>query len=216
MPMDMPQDFLDYQDRSSRLERFDAGLDAILQEALGKDWLLAKPEDEERLLTPRQRDWRELGYFYEASIVNSGDLFSYLSIVYSKPELFEQIGAVKTLSAAEELKPLHEAYSQLAAENAQDAYWNEIRERREPIEQGAEDMCEFADLLIQYAERHPADFPEGEAQNPFDRVSELMGSLRRKTDEGGHDTGNLDTATSLFEHLRNSLSDNENSDRPGE
>jgi hypothetical protein len=186
-----------------------------MQEAIGKDWLLAKPEDEERLLTARQRDWRELRYFYEASIVNSGDLFGYLSIIYSRPELFEQIKAVKTLAAAEELKPLHDAYSQLPTEDERNDYWHETREQRQEIEDAAEDMCEFADLLIRFAECHPTDFPEVEAQNPFDRVSELMGSLHRKAVEGGHDTGDLDTATSLFEHLRNSLSDNEGSDRLG-
>jgi hypothetical protein len=204
--MDLPQEFQDHQRQSDRLERFDAGLDAILQEALGKDWLLAKQEDEDRLLTQRQRDWRELRYFYEASIVNSADLFSYLSIIYTRPEIFQEIKAVKTLAAAEELRPFHDAYTQLATEEEKNDYWHQTRQQREPIEGLAEDMSEFADLLIQHAERHPSDFPEVEARNPFDRVSELVGSLRRKADEAGNDTRELDTAANLFEHLRNSLS----------
>ena len=205
-PMNSPQDFSDYDDRSRRLSQFDAGLDAILQESLGRDWLMAKPEDEDRLLTQRQRDWRELRYFYDASIVNSGDLFSYLWIVYDRLELFKEIEAVKTLAAAEELRPLHDVYSQLQTEYEKSAYWNETRERREPIEQNAEGVSEFADLLIRYAERYPTDFPEVEPQDPFDRVSELIESLRRDANENGLDTEGLDTATRLLKALESSSS----------
>ena len=204
--MNSPQDFSDYDDRSRRLSQFDAGLDAILQESLGRDWLMAKPEDEDRLLTQRQRDWRELRYFYDASIVNSGDLFSYLWIVYDRLELFKEIEAVKTLAAAEELRPLHDVYSQLQTEYEKSAYWSETRERREPIEQKAEGVSEFADLLIRYAERYPTDFPEVEPQDPFDRVSELIESLRRDANENGLDTEGLDTATRLFKALESSSS----------
>lgn len=205
-PMNSPRDFSDYDDRSRRLSQFDAGLDAILQESLGRDWLMAKPEDEDRLLTQRQRDWRELRYFYDASIVNSGDLFSYLWIVYDRLELFKEIEAVKTLAAAEELRPLHDVYSQLQTEYEKSAYWSETRERREPIEQKAEGVSEFADLLIRYAERYPTDFPEVEPQDPFDRVSELIESLRRDANENGLDTEGLDTATRLFKALESSSS----------
>ncbi len=212
-PMDLPQELLDYEEKADRLARFDSGLDAILLEALGQDWLLAKPEEKERLLTPRQRDWRDLRYFYEASIVNSGDLFGYLSMVYSRPELFEQIGAVKTLAAAEDLKVLHDAYSQLPTDDERNKYRRETREQRKPIEQTAEDLLEFADLLIRFAERHPEEFPEMEPQNPFDRVSELAGSLRRKKVETGRDTKGLDAAARLFEHVRNSLSDGDDKEQ---
>ena len=183
--MDLPQVILDYQKRARRLKRFDAGLDSILKAALGRDWLTAKPEDEARLLTPLQRGWRELRYFFEASIVNNGDLFGYLYIVYSRRELFEQIGAVKTLTAAEKLKQLHTTYSQLPTWEERGNYWHETREQRAPIENAAEDMCEFADLLIRFAERHPTELPEVEA--PWHRASEIIESFWRKAEEAGND-----------------------------
>ena len=203
--MNLPQEFLDYHERLDRLARFDAGLEAVLREGTGQHWIHATPADEERLLTPRQRDWRELRSFYEA-IANSGDLFRYLSIVYTRPELFEQIEASKTLAAANGLKEYHYAYSQLATEDEKNKFWFETREEREAIERTAEDICEFADLLIRFAERHPEEFREMEAGNPLDRVCELMGSLRNKVGEAGHDTKRMGMAIDLIQHLRKSLS----------
>jgi hypothetical protein len=201
--MDLPKDVLEELKRSNRLERFDAGIDAILKDALGRDWMLAKSDAHERVLTQRQRDWRELRHFYEASIVNSADLFNYLWMIYSRLELFEEIEAVKTLDAAERLRPLHEAYSQLATKDEKDQFWKETLEERLPIEYTAEDPREFAELLIRFAERHPADFPEVEVRNRFDRLSELMGSLQRKADEEGDDTKPLDKLAGMYERIRN-------------
>jgi hypothetical protein len=201
--MDLPKDVLEELKRSNRLERFDAGIDAILKDALGRDWMLAKSDAHERVLTQRQRDWRELRHFYEASIVNSADLFSYLWMIYSRPELFEEIEAVKTLAAAERLRPLHEAYSQLATKDEKDHFWKETLEERLPIEYTAEDPREFAELLIRFAERHPADFSAVEVQNRFNRLSELMGSLRRKAEDEGHETKTLDLLAGMNERIRN-------------
>ena len=208
--MDLPQEILDYQERARRLASFDAGLDAILKGTLGRDWLLAKADDEERLLTPRQRDWRALRYYYVASIVNSGDLFGYLSTVYTRPEMFAEIGAVKTLAAAEELRDLHEAFSRLPTEEKKRAFWRETRAERSPMEKKAEGLCEFADLLIRFAERYPDEFPETKALNPFDRIAELMGSLQREAEETGLDSRKLDIAAGLLDSLRNLTSDPEN------
>jgi hypothetical protein len=195
--MDIPRELLDTERRSARLARFDAGIDAILRDALGKNWLLAKSEDQQHHLTQRQRDWRELRYFYEASIVNSGDLFGYLQMIYARPEMFEQIEAIKTLAAAEALRPLYDVYSQLPTEDEKNDYRHETNEQRQPIEGSAEDMFEFADLLIRFAERHPAEFPEVEAQDPFDRSSELMETLRCEAAERGRDPKEL----ALVEHF---------------
>lgn len=210
--MDLPQDYLDYQERFARLRRFDAGIDAILREGLGADGTLPTSEDEGRLLTPRQRDWQELRCFFEASIVNSGDLFSYLSIIYSLPEMFEQIEAVKTLAAAEELRPFYDAYSELQNPDEKDKYLQETREQREPIEWKAEDSCEFADLLIRFAERHPEEFREMEAPNPLDHFSEVMGAVHRKASESGIDTKALDLAAGTFDQMRHSLSNGDTID----
>jgi hypothetical protein len=127
-------------------------------------------------------------------------------MIYARPELFEEIEeieAVKTLAAAERLRPLHEAYSQLATKDEKDQFWKETLEERLPIEYTAEDSSEFAELLIRFAKRHPADSPVVEPQSRLDRLSELMGALRHKATEAGHDAKTLDLLAGMNERIRN-------------
>lgn len=198
--MDLPPEFQAYREKSARLRKFDSGIDHLLREALGKDWLAAGSDAEAEVLSPRQRGWRVLRHFYEASIVNSGDLFGYLHMVYDHRELFEEIGAHKTLRAADDLRPLYEQYSGLPSDQEKGDFWHQTRDQRASLEGEAEGMGEFAGLLISFAEAHPDDFPEGLAQNPFSRISEMLDTLRRK-DADGSLRERIDSAEGLFEDI---------------
>lgn len=198
--MDLPPELLAYRENSAKLRRFDSGIDQLLRAAFGKDWLAAGSEAEAEVLSPRQLGWRFLRHFYEASIVNSGDLFGYLHMVYERRELFEEIGANKTLKAAEELRPLYEEYAALPSDQGKGDFWHETRDQRAAIENEAEGMGEFAELLLQFAEAHPEEFPEGPAQDPLSRISEVLDTLRRK-DVDGSQRERIDMAGGLFEEL---------------
>jgi hypothetical protein len=164
---------------SAQLRKFDAGIERILREAFGKLWFAATPEAVSKVLTPRQQAWEILRDFYESSIVNSGDLFSYLHVVYDHRDFFEQIGAHKTLKAAEELTSLYVQYSELNTADEKGDFWHQTRNQRAPIEKEAEGMNEFAELLIRFAQAHPEEFSEGPVKDwPFVRgEAEENGSL---------------------------------------
>jgi hypothetical protein len=85
-----------YEMKSQRLRAIDAGVSAKLRSALGSQWQFATEEQLEASLSPQQRDREMLRYFHE-SLVNSGDPFTCVRLIYDHPEAFRTIGATKTL-----------------------------------------------------------------------------------------------------------------------
>ena len=206
--MTIDVEFSEYTLKSTRLNEFDAGIDAIIQTAIGPGWQFASEEQEIELLTERQRNWRELRGFYEAAIVNSCDLFNYVGMVYDQRDLFAAIGATKTLAAADALLGLYEQQQQLPTQDQKDAFWHQTREGRQPIEDTAENILEFADLLIRYAEQHPMDFPTAPPCNPIENLLEISEILRQRASEAPELESFkklLDTSAANLEVLRKQL-----------
>lgn len=180
--MELPADFIEYQSKSTRLQEFDAGIHAKLRTAFGAKWQLVPEERRNEILSERQRDWEMLRY-YEASLANSGDLFSCLGLIYSYPEAFAAIGATKTLAASESLRALYERQQTLGSQDEKDAFWRDTRKRRQPIEVSADSLLEFADLLIRFAESHPDEFTAVPAGDPFTNLSAYLDVLHQHITE---------------------------------
>lgn len=177
--MDVIAEYEALRARSSRLRDFDAGIDAKVRTALGAQWQFAPDERRQEVLTQRQRDWEMLRYFY-SSMENSGDLFTCLCLIYRHPEAFRAIGATKTLKAAHALRDLYDQQQALATQEEKDAFWRQTLEQRQAIEQGADGLREFADLLIAFAEAHPEEFPSVPAGDPFDNLFGYMDALKEQ------------------------------------
>lgn len=135
-------------------------------------------EDEEEYLTPRQSAWRRLRYFYNAAIVNNGDLFSHLEKVDADRAALEEIGAVKTLAGADSLRELRAQYDALATDEEREALWDSIEAERDRAMEECDGLLDFADLLIRHAEAHPQEFPEGR-----DRLAEMETWMRERAEQ---------------------------------
>lgn len=183
--MDWQDQLAQHEAKSQRLRAFDAGIEAKLTATLGPLWDLASAEQQKEVLTQRQRDWQHLRFFFEAAIVCNADLFGYLGMIYSNPDAFRAIGATKTLEAAESLRCLFEEQQSLGSDEEKDAFWLRTEKQRLPIERTAEDMMEFADLLIRFAEAHPNEFPPAAPGDPFEKLSEHMNALLQRA-KGQH------------------------------
>lgn len=184
-PADVVAQYEALRARSSRLRDFDAGIDANVRSALGAEWRFASHERRQEVLTQRQRDWEMLRYFYN-SFENSGDRFSYLCMVYQNTEAFRAIGATKTLMVAHNLRDLYDQQQALETQEEKYAFWRQTLEQRQPIEQEAEDLQEFADLLIAFAEAHPEEFPSVPAGDPFENLFGYLDALGEQIKKQRH------------------------------
>jgi hypothetical protein len=124
--------------------------------------LLAK-EDRSEPLSPAERTFEALWYYWSAALVNNGDVFSYVPFIIEHREEFEAIGAHGTLRACEELMPFYQEQQRLATDQEKGQYWWKTREERRQAEDHAEDMNPFARLLLAFAEKHlPEDEPRSD------------------------------------------------------
>lgn len=158
-----------YREKAARLSAFHSGLEALLRDKSGQSFLRA--EEEGQYLTPRQAAWRKLHYFYQAAIVNNGDLFSHLEKVNESRAGLEEIGAVKTLAAADSLRELRARYDALG-EDEREGLRDVIQAERERTMAESDGLLGFAELLIRHAEAHPEEFPEG--RNRFTEMERRM------------------------------------------
>jgi hypothetical protein len=94
----------------------------------------------------------DLHYYWEAALVNSGDVFGYMSFIIDHKEHFAAIGADGTLKAVDELMPFYR--QQVLDESERGDYWWRTQEERAPAEALAEGVLEFARLLLAYANKN--------------------------------------------------------------
>jgi len=71
------------------------------------------------------------------------------------------------------------------APEEQYAYTKHTEAERAAIEEQAEDMDEFAALMIAYAEAHPEDFPLAEPVDPIANMGDVVTDLRREAESKG-------------------------------
>jgi hypothetical protein len=171
-----------YKAKVNRLHEFDAGIAAKLKDALGPKWQLASEVQRGMHLTARQKDWNVLRYYFEC-IANNGDVFASVGLILNKSEAFHAVGATKTLAAAESLRDLYDQYAALKT-HKKDAFWRNTETERQPIEEGADNLLEFADLLIAFAEAHPEEFSAlPPPANPLAHISEYLDVLKQDIQE---------------------------------
>lgn len=176
------------QEKNNRMSDYDAGIDAKLKDALGLQWHFASEEQIHEILSPCQQDWRMLRYFYE-TLSNDGDFFRRVSMIYNHPEAFRAIGAFKTLEAAEALREYYGQQRALGTPDEQEAYWEQTREQRKPIERQADSVLELADLLISFAEDNPDELTSIPAGDPFEHLTEHLAAMKQRIIDARSHTG---------------------------
>src|SRR5262245_15994298 len=95
----------------------------------------------------------ELFYFYSASLLNHGEVFSYMDFMIQRRWQFEAIGASGCIAAMDALMPFHREQQALKGEEEKLAYWHETRSDRDSAESLAEDPNVFGQLLLDFARR---------------------------------------------------------------
>jgi hypothetical protein len=143
MDPSVEQWFEEYQRLEAELRPF---LNRIAAKRDGANWKSQPTEPEEVL--------DSLSYFYEAALVNNGDVFGYAGYVIEHKRAFELVGARGCLAALEQLMPFYEAQQKLTTFEQKGEYWHETRSARASAEGLAEEPLEFARLMLAYARKH--------------------------------------------------------------
>jgi hypothetical protein len=107
-----------------------------------------------KVLTKSERLFWDLCLYWDISYVTNGDMFSWLSLIVDHKRELAAIGANGTLEAMDRLMPFYLDARQSADYAASCEHFWRTKKEREPIEALAEDMNEFARLLLQYAQNH--------------------------------------------------------------
>lgn len=95
-----------------------------------------------------------LYYFWSAAIVNAGDIFGYMEFMIENKSGLEATGAKGCLAAIDKLMPYYQEQLILETDSQKNDYWHRTKLEREPAEDLAEDVIEFARLLLEYAEKN--------------------------------------------------------------
>jgi hypothetical protein len=104
----------------------------------------------------------DLYYYWSAALVNAGDVFSYLPFIIEHKQDFAAIGAHGTLKALEALMPFYTEQQELEDINEQHAYAGRMRDQLDAAQEAAEDVQDFARLLLAYAREN---LPEPRTQD---------------------------------------------------
>ena len=75
-------DLDDYRERSRALRRIDNRISAKLEARFGPGWTDVPQTEYNKVLMETEKHWEVLRYYYEAALVNSGDIITYVPLVY--------------------------------------------------------------------------------------------------------------------------------------
>ena len=101
-----------------------------------------------------ESQFNSLSYFWDAAIINEGDIFGYMEyMIEHRPDL-EAIGAVGCLAAIDKLMPFFQEQQKLESDSAKMDYWQRTRHERRSAEGLAEDVNDFGRLLLRFAEEN--------------------------------------------------------------
>ena len=120
--------------------------------------------DAKNSLTEPERLFLDLWFYWDRALVNNGDMFSWLGFILGHKADLAAIGAAGTLEAIDRLMPFYLEQQQAENESARAEYWRRTKEEREPLEAIAEEVNEFAKLLLRYAQNNLGT--PGELQPP--------------------------------------------------
>jgi hypothetical protein len=96
----------------------------------------------------------DLDYYWNAALINSGDVFGYMHFIIEHQADFEAIGAKGTLDAMVKLRPFYRQQQKLADHGEKHDYWRRTRDERAAAEELAEGVHEFGRLLLAFAEKN--------------------------------------------------------------
>jgi hypothetical protein len=147
MDNDLDQWFAEYRRLNAALGLYYDRISAIMDSK--RRWKRPPTEPEEVI--------DGLIYFYEAGLVNEGDVFGYMHCMIEQRKALEAIGAKGCLAALEALMPYYEEQQQLATDDKKREYWHRTRCDRQQAELLAEDVNEFARLMLAYAQQHDSE-----------------------------------------------------------
>lgn len=111
-------------------------------------------------LSERERLFSDLCYYWEAALVNNGDVFGYVQFIIEHQTDFAAIGADGTLRALDRLMPFYREQQEILDESEKGAYWHRTKEKRASAEAFAEDVLEFARLLLRYAQKDLGEYSD--------------------------------------------------------
>ena len=99
-------------------------------------------------------------YYWDAALVNNADVFGYVQFIIEHQTDFAAIGADGTLRALDQLMPFYREQQEIKDESEKGAYWHRTKEKRASGEAFAEDVLEFARLLLQYAQKNLGEYSD--------------------------------------------------------
>lgn len=108
----------------------------------------------ETAFSERERIFYDLYLYWNAALVNNGDVFAHLGYVHEHAVDFALVNATGTLQALEGLLPYYLEQQQCADQVAAGEYYWKTKEARADVERLAEDTISFASLLLDYAQKN--------------------------------------------------------------
>ena len=115
--------------------------------------ILAKESKGSKLNKEEDVFWN-LYYFWQAALINNGDVFGYVAFIIEQKAAFEAVDAKGCLAALEKLMPFYTEQQKLATKEEKNAYWHRTKEARQSAEALAEETNVFGALLLEYAEKN--------------------------------------------------------------